>query len=178
MESCVSTAMRRMKTPASPPGTAAISHGVLDDRLGYWTRRAQIGIFQDFFQAFRQTGIRPAQYSTLTIIETNPGLTQTQVADALGIKKANFVALIRELEDRDLVERRPDITDRRSYGLFLSKQGQKLMPILHAASGTHEQRLINVLGENRYRETLENLRLLAASLDSVAVDNPADSFII
>jgi DNA-binding MarR family transcriptional regulator len=163
--------------PALNDGDAtAIGYGLLDERLGYWTRRAQIGIFQDFFQAFREMGLRPAQYSTLTIIERNPGLTQTQVADALGIKKANFVALIRELESRKLVVRRPDKRDKRSYGLFLSDGATATMPRLHAASEGHEQRLRKALGEDRYRATLASLRVLATTLDGMAVDNVPDSF--
>jgi DNA-binding MarR family transcriptional regulator len=172
-ELSVSAARRQEQTLVQ--ASAAIDHGLLDERLGYWTRRVQIGIFQDFFQAFRQTGLRPAQYSTLIIIEQNPGLTQTQVADTLGIKKANFVALIRELESRALVQRRPDPSDRRSYGLFLSEQGARLMPELHKASGAHEQRLRAALGEAAYRETLANLRLLSTALNVSGDEEPTDA---
>jgi DNA-binding MarR family transcriptional regulator len=161
---------------ADPARGVSIGYGLLDERLGYWTRRAQIGIFQDFFQAFRQMELRPAQYSTLTIIERNPGLTQTQVADALGIKKANFVALIRELERRKLVRRRPDRRDKRSYGLFLSEAAVALMPELHAASEAHERRMRKAIGEERYQSTLASLRDLAAALDRMPVDNDPDSF--
>jgi DNA-binding MarR family transcriptional regulator len=108
------------RKPASGPDAAGIAYGALDERAGYWLRRAQIAVFQDFFRAFRSFDIRPAQYSTLTIIERNPGLTQTQVADALGIKKANFVSMIKELEARGLARRQPVKGDKRSYGLYLT----------------------------------------------------------
>jgi DNA-binding MarR family transcriptional regulator len=176
MERSLDTADARDEDLAAADPASAISYGLLDERLGYWTRRAQIGIFQDFFLAFRQLGVRPAQYSTLTIIERNPGLTQTQVADALGIKKANFVALVRELETRKLIRRRSGQKDRRSYGLFLTQAAAELMSQLHAASEAHEQRLRAALGERRYRDALASLRDLAAALDAAAVDNPRDSF--
>jgi DNA-binding MarR family transcriptional regulator len=166
----------KRQEPAEAEARGSIGYGLLEERIGYWIRRAQIGIFQDFFQAFRSHGIRPAQYSTLTIIESNPGLTQTQVADALGIKKANFVALIRELESRGLVRRNPARRDKRSYGLVLSANGATLMPALHAASEAHEARLRMALGKERYREALASLRDLAQSLDGGIVDNDADSY--
>ena len=63
-------------------------------------RRAQLIVFQDFFAAFAPFDIRPAQFSVLTVIERNPGLTQSQVAAALGIKRTNFVGMLDELEKR------------------------------------------------------------------------------
>ena len=45
-------------------------------------------------RAFAPFDIRPAQFSVLTVIERNPGLTQSQVAEALGIKRTNFVGML------------------------------------------------------------------------------------
>ena len=82
-----------------------IDLGPLPELIGYVLRRAQLAVFQDFFAAFAPFDIRPAQFSVLTIIERNPGLTQTQVAEALGIKRTNFVGMLDELEKRGLAER-------------------------------------------------------------------------
>ena len=58
----------------------------------------------------------------LTVIERNPGLTQTQVAAALGIKRTNFVGMLDELEKRALAERRQTARDKRSYALYLTRR--------------------------------------------------------
>ena len=88
--------------------------GPLPDLIGYVLRRAQLVVFQDFFSAFAPFDISPAQFSVLTVIERNPGLTQSQVAAALGIKRTNFVGLLDELERRSLAERRQTARDKRS----------------------------------------------------------------
>src|SRR6478752_9631441 len=80
--------------------TPDIDLGPLPELMGYVLRRAQLVVFQDFFAAFAPFDISPAQLSVLTVIERNPGLTQTQVAAALGIKRTNFVGLLDELERR------------------------------------------------------------------------------
>jgi DNA-binding MarR family transcriptional regulator len=136
----------------------AIAYGPLGERSGYWLRRAQIAVFQDFFRTFRPFDIRPAQYSVLTIIEQNPGLTQTQVAEALGIQKANFVAMIKELEARGLARRKPGKRDKRSYGLFLTEAGLRLMTDMHAASAAHEARVRAALGDEKYRAMMDGVR--------------------
>jgi len=80
----------------------SIDLGPLPELIGYVLRRAQLAVFQDFFGAFAPFDVRPAQFSVLTIIERNPGLTQSQVAEALGIKRTNFVGMLDELEKRGL----------------------------------------------------------------------------
>ena len=43
--------------------------GVLDGHLGYFVRRLQMWIFQDFVRALASFDIRPAQFSVLVVIE-------------------------------------------------------------------------------------------------------------
>src|SRR5437588_12343659 len=92
--------------------------GPLRDLIGYVLRRAQLAVFQDFFAAFAPFDIRPAQFSVLTVIERNPGLTQSQVAEALGIKRTNFVGMLDELERLGLAERRQTAGDKLCYALY------------------------------------------------------------
>jgi DNA-binding MarR family transcriptional regulator len=145
----------------TPEPTAGIDYGQLNQHLGYMLRRAQIAVFQDFFRTVGAHDISPAQYSTLTVIECNPGLTQTQVADALGIKKANFVAMIKALEERGLARRTPTPHDRRSFALHLTPAGAALTRTLHDASMRHERRLRDAVGEAAYKALFEPMRRIA-----------------
>ena len=124
----------------------SIDLGALPELIGYVLRRAQLAVFQDFFAAFAPFDIRPAQFSALTIIERNPGLTQTQVAEALGIKRTNFVGMLDELEKRGLAERR-QARDKRSYALYLTAEGTALMRKLKPVLKSHEARMIARVGE-------------------------------
>jgi len=149
--------------PRSDP--AAIDYGPLDRRIGYLLRRAQIAVFKDFFAAFESHDLRPGQYSILTVIESNPGLKQGEVGEALGIKRANFVAMIDELERRKLVRRDPTPGDRRSYALMLTAKGASLMPELHAISERHEQKIVDAIGPETYRNLSAPLKTIARLFD-------------
>ena len=124
----------------------SIDLGPLPELIGYVLRRAQLAVFQDFFGAFAPFDVRPAQFSVLTIIERNPGLTQTQVAEALGIKRTNFVGMLDELEKRGLAERR-QARDKRSYALYLTADGAALMRRLKPVLKAHENRMVGLVGE-------------------------------
>jgi DNA-binding MarR family transcriptional regulator len=127
-----------------------LDFGPLTRRLGYVVRRAQIAIFQSFFQTMNAAEISPAQYSALVIIAHNPGLSQTRVADALAIKKANFVALARELEQRGFVERRAIPGDKRSLALHLTQAGRLAYSELDRLSEEHEAKLREAIGIEAY----------------------------
>ncbi len=144
---------------AGSPATfdADLDFGPLTRRLGYVVRRAQIAIFQSFFQTMSGAQISPAQYSALVIIARNPGLSQTRVAQALAIKKANFVALARELEQRGFVERRNIPGDKRSLALHLTSAGRLAYAELDRLSEDHEARLREVIGIEAYEALFEPL---------------------
>jgi DNA-binding MarR family transcriptional regulator len=138
-----------------------VDYGPLDARLGYWLRRAQVAVFRDFFATFEAHDVRPAQYSILTVIERNPGLRQGAVGEALGVKRANVVAMIDELERRKLLRRDPCPGDRRSWALMLTAKGSRLTAELHALSERHERRLIDAIGPEAYGALFRPLRTLA-----------------
>lgn len=147
---------------------ASIDYGPLDRRIGYLLRRAQIAVFRDFFATFEAHDIRPGQYSILTVIECNPGLKQGEVSAALGIKRANMVAMIDELEKRKLLRRDPSVIDRRSYALMLTAKGTRLMAALHALAERHERTIADAIGIETYRSLAQPLKAIARLFDGEA----------
>lgn len=165
------TASTRPKRPARRPDpdgandrTNAIDLGPLPELVGYMLRRAQLAVFQDFWRGYEPFDIRPAQYAVLLIIERNPGLRQSQVSNALNIKRANLVALLDSLEGRGLAKRVPVETDRRSYALHLTEDGAALMKKLAEVNAMHERRVNATIGEPGRKELL---RLLHGVIEAV-----------
>jgi DNA-binding MarR family transcriptional regulator len=149
---------------AAQADAARVDYGRLDDSLGYVLRRAQLAVFKTFQGMFKSLDITPAQCSVLLIIEKNPGLTQTQVSDALGIKRANFVALFDTLEARGLAQRAP-ATDRRSYALQLTPRGRTLLRKIHSISDLHEEKISSPLTKQERADLFRMLNLLVTPLE-------------
>ena len=140
---------------------APIDLGPLGDSVGYLLRRAQVAVFQRFFELFAEFDIRPAQYSTLTVIERNPGLSQTRLADALGIKKTNLVAIIDALEERGLARRESTENDRRSHALYLTPKGTALIGRLHRIDAALDQSISRLMKGDERQRLRDVLRQLA-----------------
>ena len=129
---------------AAPQG--AIDLGPLASAVGYLLRRAQLAAFQDLIDRLAQFDIRPAQYSAMLVCDRNPGLKHSQVSEALGIQRTNFVDLFDRLEQRGLAVRKPAPSDRRCHALYLTPKGKALLTHLNALQREHELRLTEAIG--------------------------------
>ena len=124
----------------------------LAGHAGYAVRRFQIWIFQDFIRTLGAVDIRPTQYSVMTVIGANPGLSQMAVAKRLGIERARLVHLLDSLEHRDLVSRVRSATDRRSHALHLTARGRTALAQFRRLAAEHERHVADKIGkENRER---------------------------
>ena len=135
--------------------------GMLTALLGYNLRRAQVAVFQHFAQAMGAADITPGQFGVLHVINANPGLSQTQLGNALGIDRSTVVAVLDRLEARGLVVRHSAPNDRRSHALRLSEEGATLLPKLEEMVRAHERHIARAL-------TPEDQRTLVNLLDRIA----------
>jgi DNA-binding MarR family transcriptional regulator len=147
--------------PQAEENGAAAGHvdiGPLAHMTGYVLRRAQLAVFDEVIRNFAQLNLRPSQYSVLLVLQHSPGLKQSDVAAALGIQRANFVALFDGLERRGLAQRLPAPNDRRSYALYLTEAGSELLKRANKIQDEMEARLTEQLGPGGREQLLALLR--------------------
>ena len=142
---------------ANDARAATVDVGPLATTLGYVLRRAQLAVFDDVIANFAGLELRPAQYSVLVLLGHTPGLKQSDVAAALGIQRANFVVLFDGLERRGLARRSAAPNDRRSYALYLTDAGEKLLARASALEAQLQERMDAKLGPGGRERLLELL---------------------
>lgn len=132
--------------PAQGPAEA-LELGELSEQLGYVLKRAQLKVFENFLRCMDSLQLTPAQFSVLLLVEQNPGRNQTEIASTLGILRPNFVAMLDNLENRDLCARIRSTHDRRSHILVLTEKGKAVLARARKLVATkHESRLNDLLG--------------------------------
>ena len=99
----------------------------LETLLGYNARRAALSIIELFLERLAPYGLKPVDFSVMTTIHHNPGVTSRQLCAALNLLPPNLVGLIQSLESRGLIERKPHPTDGRAVGLHPTPKGVSLM---------------------------------------------------
>lgn len=99
----------------------------LQSLLGYNARRAALSIIGVFLERLAVYGLKPVDFSVMSVIHHNPGVTSRQLCASLNILPPNLVGLIQSLESRGLIDRKPHPTDGRAVGLHPTDKGVTLM---------------------------------------------------
>ncbi|MGE8306746.1 MULTISPECIES: MarR family winged helix-turn-helix transcriptional regulator [Pseudomonas] len=148
-------------SPALQPGadsSEATAPTDLNDLVGYALRRVQMKVFQHLVECLTPYDLRPAQFSALAIIAQNPGPTQAELAKALNIEPPQVVPLLNKLEEAGLALRVRSKADKRSYGLYLSKAGEKLLKTLYEVAEESDRAATANLDDDERRQLLALLR--------------------
>jgi DNA-binding MarR family transcriptional regulator len=133
--------MAKKTTGAAPPRGARVDRGVLTGLIGFHLRLAQIAVSRDFATTLDTLDVTPGIFAVLVLIDTNAGLKQTELANAVGLDRSSMVAVIDNLERRGLVRRLAVATDRRANALRLTAAGKDLLKKAKRLVAAHEARL-------------------------------------
>jgi len=126
------------KQPKNPRNFQA-NDETLQRFLGYHLKRGFNVVQADLTKTLKPFNLRMLTYSALVLIADNPGLSQSQLADAMDIERPNLVVIVDELEQRELISRERVPTDRRAYALRVTLKGQQLFERTVDAVSRHEE---------------------------------------
>jgi len=144
----------------SEPAAAveAVDASYLESLIGYNARRAALAMIDAFLGGMAAHDLRPVDFSVLSLVMHNPGITSRQLCATLGILPPNLVGMVSALERRGLVLRRPHPTDGRAMGLHLTQAGQRLMRKAERTAAEVEARAASKLSAGETRTLLRLLR--------------------
>jgi DNA-binding MarR family transcriptional regulator len=150
-----------MRSQASPLAGEAPDLSCFDDKLGFWLRLAQQSAFEGFHRAMGPLGLTPARLGVLLMLEANPGLRQSTLAEALRVKPSNLTVLLGAMEQEGLVRRAEDAANRRANLLHLTPAGRALLKRAKQQEEAAENALTRRLGEAERAALLAALKRLA-----------------
>ena len=102
-----------IRAPAAVDDLDGFSLGALPSLLGFHLRFANMAMYRDYASAMESLDLTQKQHAVLLIIKANHGVSQVDIAAALGTDRATMMAIVDRLEARDLVERQRSKGDRR-----------------------------------------------------------------
>jgi DNA-binding MarR family transcriptional regulator len=135
----------------------------LQTLLGYNARRAALVTIERFLERMKPLGLRPVEFSVMSVVRHNPGVTSRQVCAALGIQPPNFVPLLASLEKREWVQREPHPNDGRAISLRLTPTGEKMMTHAEQMVSELEDEIVKPLKASEHKQLLNLLRKIYAS---------------
>lgn len=143
----------------------SINLGPLPAYLGYQIRQAQAAVFRDLLTLTADLDVTPGEYGLLTMIESNPAISQIDLAAAHKLDKSTLSLAVTRLVKRGLIRRARSPDDERSYRLFLRKAGQNTLARLRERVESQEKTMDSVLRPGERELMLELLRRISSALD-------------
>lgn len=116
-----------MNQPTTTPFVEKVNTRYLETLVGYNARRAALVIIGEFMERMAVFDLRTVDFSVLSLITHNPGITSKQLCNTLGIQAPNLVSMVNTLEKRALIKRLPHPNDGRAMGLHLTEMGEQMM---------------------------------------------------
>ena len=101
-----------------------VDTSALDAFLFHCSQRVAGLAYTQFLNNTAQLGLSGStEFSVLNLIAHNPGMTSRQICATLSVQPPNMVMIIKNCEDRGLVEKKRHPVDHRAYALYLTEAG-------------------------------------------------------
>jgi DNA-binding MarR family transcriptional regulator len=146
----------RVRPKAAVRTAPVVDAGFLQSLVGYNTRRATVVIMGVFSQRMASFDLKPVQFSILSLIRHNPGITSRQLCAALKVQAPNLVGILKGMQARGWMQRQPHPSDGRAVGLHLTPSGEAMMAQAEQTVQDLEQAASSRLTDAE-RETLNRL---------------------
>ena len=161
-----------MDSPNTPPPLSTVKSPVslarLYSRPGFLLRRAHQISAAVFEEECREVGLTPAQFGVLTVLQSHPGLGQSSLARALGFDKVTVLRVLRGLEARGFLVRRPAPDNRRNISVSLTAGGCAVLARAQKPAEKAHKRLLAPLDKAQQAQLMGLLQVLTGELEDDA----------
>lgn len=140
-----------------------ISDATLRGLVGYNMKRAFMVVRADLARTLEPFELRMLTFTALTLIADNPGLSQSQLAEAMQVERPNLVVIVDELETRGLINRDRVPTDRRTYALRITDEGTRLLAEATRAVREHENHIMGGISDAEEAALVSTLNRIEVS---------------
>jgi DNA-binding MarR family transcriptional regulator len=165
------SALKQAGRPRTAKGTAssvkkgahasraeALNTDYLETLLGYNARRAALHIIGQSAQKMALYDLKPVDFSVMSVVHHNPGVTSRQLCASLDILPPNLVKIIQSLEAREWIARQPHPHDGRAVGLHPTDKGMALMQEAESRIAALEKRVASKLSPAQQDQLISLLR--------------------
>ena len=146
----------------------------LDQRAGYWLREVSNALHGRFSEELATYRITPPLWAILITLFRGEADTPAALARRLRTDAAGMTRRLDQLENKGLVVRQRNGSDRRSVVLEMTPAGERLVPKLAAISSRLTEEALQGVSKADRGRLLKTLRRMAQNLETEEIDPESD----
>lgn len=133
-------------------------------RTTYLVKRLELALRAEMDRLVRRFGVTTLQYTALSVLNLNPGLSSAQLARRSFVSAQAANELVAALERKNLIQRRPDSANRRILNVYLTEPGRTVLRACDELVNELEARMLLNLTDADQRALRYGLELCVAGL--------------
>ena len=149
-----------------------------NENLGYWLFYAHHRVANTFGEALKRCcqeqnklyTVTAPQWGVLILLTETDGLTIGAISQKRRVDAPTMTGIVSRLEQSGLVERRHDRQDRRVVKVYLTAEGQDIIPYLMQAAETFNEVMVQGLSQEEQRDLLRKIKYVIANVSNVGLD--------
>lgn len=147
--------------------TNLVEPAALKESVSYRLRLLQIASYKSFEKQVTGFGIAPRYYGLLKLVQSNLGIHQMRLAEAVFLDRSSLVPILESLEKEGWVERRVTKQDKRIRCVFMTAPGENRLAKLDEEVKRSETELTAGFSASQMKRLLSDLDRLDTNLRRV-----------
>ncbi|MER5727903.1 MarR family transcriptional regulator [Streptomyces sp. NPDC002138] len=136
-----------------------------DERIGSHIKRAEQALLATKHAVLKPAGVTVPQYSALLWLSENPGISAAALARLCGVTPPTMNTVLKNLQERGLIERSPHEWHRNVLETRLTDEGRAAVAVADAAAVRVERKLAAEFTGAEREQLIALLGRCAALLD-------------
>lgn len=141
------------------------------DEMTPWNAQERMSAFRSFLSG----SLSLVHLHVLTILEVEGPLSMSRLAEALDVSVASATGIVGRMEQRGLVERRHDETDRRVVSVHPTRRGSEVFARLGRHRRDKLSKLLAPLSDDELTAFLTGLRAMRRARAAIGAEGEVDA---
>lgn len=146
-----------------------------EQRIGLHIKRTEQELIATKTAALRLHGLTVPQYSALMFVAEQPGISAAALARACLVTPQTMATVLTNLENKQLITRRPHPWHRNAVELTLTPDGERLLGQADKVASAIEQHIADAFAPDERAQLIEMLARVSAQLAQSAAVTPPEA---
>jgi len=146
-----------------------------EETVDYHIKSAWHAISRMYNQQAAKEDFTTAIGFVLININSKEGTPATKIAPMIGLETRSLTRMLKTMEEKELIFKKPDLVDKRSVRIFLTPEGKRKKEISVQTIKSFNEQVRDIIPEEKLNEFFEVFEKIQMVIDQVQSENETET---